>query len=325
MTPEMLRALQQVGRKVHFPTGDILRHKGAFAPDMLLLQSGEVEVILSDSGDVHFMAGPGDIVGEIGFLTGKGANATLRAATDVEALSLDSNALGRLQHVSPSVAADVLRHLAGLMQSRIKQNSALLPDLMPAQGDGGFEIIRCSTLDQLRIAQRVRYDVYCLEFGRSSPYADPAEGTIIDELDENGASFVAYHSGQAVGTVRVNLGRDGEFGILPELYGMANAPFSIDESSVITKYAIREAWRGGSAYIRLFAAIGTFVHASGARAIFIDCVPDLARFYATMGFTRSAPDFVHYENGLSVPMVLDLDDYQRRMSFAERYRRNRWR
>ncbi len=320
----MLAALEGVGRPVRFGPGDILRHKGAFAPDMLLLQSGKVDVILSEMEDVHLTTGPGTIVGEIGFLTGKGASATLRAVTDVTALSLDSMALGRIQHGNPAVAADVLRHLAGLMQFRAQQNEALLAELMPQPGDGGFEIIRCSTLDQLRIAQRVRYDVFCLEFGRSSPYADPVEGTIVDDLDRNGASFVAYHSRQAIGTMRVNLGRDGDFGILPELYGMADTPFSIHNSSVITKYAIREAWRGGSAYIRLFAAIGTYVHASGARAIFIDCVPDLARFYTTMGFTRTAPDFIHYENGLSVPMVLDLDDYQRRMSFAERYRRNRW-
>ena len=325
MTPEMLNALETVGRPVRFGPGDILRHKGAFAPDMLLLQSGEVDVFLSEAGDVHLTAGPGTMVGEIGFLTGKGANATLRAVTDVTALSLDSHALGRLQRDSPTVAADVLRDLARLIQTRTQENVSLLDGLMPETGSGGFEIVRCSTLDQLRVAQRLRYDVYCLEFGRTSPYADPEEGTIIDDLDENGASFVAYHDGQAVGTVRVNLGRDGDFGILPDLYGMADSPFSIDDSSAITKYAIREAWRGGSAYIRLFAAIGTFVHSSGARAIFIDCVPELARFYATMGFTRTAPVFVHYENGLSVPMVLDLDDYQRRMSFAERYRRNRWR
>lgn len=324
MTPDMRAALQMVGRKVAFIAGETLRHKGAFAPDMLLITSGMVDCILSEADEVHLSVGPDTIVGEIGFLTGKGANATLRAIEPVQALSLDSSALQRLQREAPTVAADVLRHLARLMQSRTAQNQDLLAEVEP-RDEGGFEIVRCSTLDQLRIAQRVRYDVYCLEFGRTSPNADPDEGTITDELDANGTSFIAYHDGQAVGTVRVNLGRDGEFGVLSDLYGMAGTPFAIDESSIITKYAIREAYRGSSAYIRLFAAIGTFVHASGASAIFIDCVPELARFYATMGFTRTAEDFVHYENGLSVPLVLDLIDYQDRMSFAERYRKNRWR
>lgn len=324
MTPAMRDALQAVGRRVTFASGDILRHKGAFAPDMLLIVQGEVDCALSDAGDVHLTVGPDTIVGEIGFLTGKGANATLRALTPVEALSLDSSALQRLQRETPAIAADILRLLARLIQDRTEQNEDLLADIDP-RDDGGFEIVRCSTLDQLRIAQRVRYDVYCLEFGRSSPYADADEGTIVDELDGNGTSFVAYHDGLAVGTVRVNLGRDGDFGILSDLYGIPGTPFSIEDSSIITKYAIREAYRGGSAYIRLFAAIGTFVHASGATAIFIDCNPELARFYATMGFTRTADNFVHYENGLSVPMVLDLVDYLDRMSFAERYRKNRWR
>lgn len=324
MTPDMHTALRAVGRLVTFAPGDILRHKGAFAPDMLLITKGDVDCILSVSDDVHLTVGPDTIVGEIGFLTGKGANATLRALSQIEAISLDAGALQRLQRETPSIAASVLRHLARLIQDRSEQNEDLLADT-PQPDDTRFEITRCSTLDQLRVAQRLRYDVYCLEFGRTSPYANAAEGTIIDELDDTGASFIAAHDGSAIGTVRVNMGRDGDLGILPDLYGMGHTTFSITDSAIITKYAIREAYRGGSAYIRLFAAVGTYVHASGADAIFIDCVPKLARFYATMGFTRTADDFMHYENGLSVPMVLDLADYQKRMPFEERLRKNRWR
>ena len=325
MENHLISALRKVARPVTFADGDALRIKGVFASDILLITEGAVDCILSEDGDVHVEVGPGDIVGEIGFLTGKGATATLRAMGPVAALSVDGAALARLQRDAPTDAAGVLRHLAMLMQSRTEENVDLLADIEAGDEPSAFEIMRCSTLDQLRIAQKLRYDVYCLEFGRTSPYADPEEGTIIDDLDTTGTSFLAFHEGRAIGTVRVNIGRDSDFGPLTEIYGVEGTPFAVEDSSIITKYAIREAYRGGSAYIRLFAAIAGFVHSTGVKAIFIDCVPKLARFYATMGFERTAPDFVHYENGLSVPMVLDLDEYAGRMSLEERIRRNRWR
>ncbi len=324
MDAAMMEALEGVARRVQFDDGTPLRLKGVFASDILLITEGDVDCILSEGNDIRLQVGPGDIVGEIGFLTGKGANATLRAVGPVSALSIDGAALGRLQQESPAEAAQVLRHLAGLMRHRTEENVDLLSDV-DTEDAGTFEILRCSTLDQQRTAQKVRYDVYCLEFGRTSPYADTEEGTIIDDLDKSGTSFLALHEGQPIGTVRVNLGRDSDFGPMIEIYGVNDTAFAVQDASIITKYAIREAYRGGSAYIRLFAAIAGFVHSSGVKAIFIDCVPKLARFYATMGFERTAPDFVHYENGLSVPMVLDLDAYAARMSFEERIRRNRWR
>ena len=322
--PDFVNALEHVARIVEFDDGAPLRIKGVFASDILLITKGQVDCILSEEGGIHIQIGPGEIVGEIGFLTGKGANATLRAKGQVSTLSIDSAALGRLQREMPAAAAQILRHLATLMRERTEENLDLLDGLDTEDGSA-FEIVRCSTLDQIRMAQKVRYDVYCLEFGRSSPYADPEEGTIIDDLDKDGTSFLAYHESLPIGTVRVNLGRDSDFGSLTEIYGITDTKFSVTESSVITKYAIREALRGGSAYMRLFAAIAGFVHSTGVKAIFIDCVPELARFYATMGFERTAPDFLHYENGLSVPMVLDLDSYDARMSLEERIRRNRWR
>ncbi|MBY4894043.1 cyclic nucleotide-binding domain-containing protein [Rhodobacteraceae bacterium N5(2021)] len=322
MTPDMRAALQETGQKVTFTDGEILRHKDAFAPDMLLITQGKVDCILSASDAIHLTVGPDTIVGEIGFLTGKGATATLRALGPVEALSLDAAALQRLQRDMPSIAAQVLRHLARLMSERQEQNEDLLADSDPGKRSD-FEIIRCSTLDQLRAAQRLRYDVYCVELGRSSPFADADEGILVDDLDEHGTSFIALETGLVIGTARVNLGRDGALGVLPDLYGIEASPFELENSAIITKYAVRDSHRGGFTYLRLFSAIGTYVHASRVDAIFIDCVPKLARFYGSVGFERTGDDFIHYENGLSVPMVLDLNAFFERMPLEERLRRNR--
>lgn len=304
MTPDMRDALHTVGEAVTFSPGEVLREKGAFAPDMLLITSGQVDCVLSDADEVHVTVGPDTIVGEIGFLTGQGATATLRALGPVEALSLDADALRRLQREAPTTAAGVLRHLARLLQKRTEQNEGLLAETAPRE-EGGFDIVRCSTLDQRRVAQRVRYDVHCLEQGRSSAFADDDEAMIADGLDSTGTSFIASHGGQAVGMMRVNFGRD-DVGMLPDLYGMEETPFSTEDSAMITASAIREAYRGDGIYMHLFAAVGTFADAAGAKAIFADCVPELERTYAGLGFARAAENFMHSENGVSVPMVLDL-------------------
>jgi predicted GNAT family N-acyltransferase len=171
----------------------------------------------------------------------------------------------------------------------------------------------------------VRYDVYCGEFDRHSPYADHEQKTLIDNLDTNGASFLAMVDGRAIGTSRINLARHGELAGMPELYGMAASPHHPEKTCVITKYAIREPWRGGATYMRIFGAMATYLYQSRLSEIYIDCVPKLARFYATMGFRQCEAEFVHYENGLSVPMVLDIPAYLERMPLDERRRKNRWR
>ncbi|MEM9059101.1 MAG: cyclic nucleotide-binding domain-containing protein [Pseudomonadota bacterium] len=324
MKPEYREALGKVGRQVRFEDGATIRHRGIFAPDFFLITAGDVDCVLSDASEITVRVGPDGVVGEIGFLTGRGASAELVAVGEVHAIAVDALAVFRLQDEMPGVATGVLRYLAEVMESRVDENDTLLSDV-EAEPESTFEILRCATPDLLHTARQVRYDVYCGEFGRSSPYADPDAGTLIDDFDQTGTSFVAYHEGEAVGTVRVNAGRDGDFGLMTELYGIAESAFTTEESVIITKYAIREAFRGGTTYLRLFSAIAGYTCATDAKAIFIDCVPKLARFYATMGFERTAPDFVHHENGLSVPMVLDIAKYLGRMSLTERQRRNRWR
>ena len=47
---------------------------------------------------------------------------------------------------------------------------------------------------------------------------------------------------------------------------------------------------------------------------YIDCIPELRPFYATLGFTQSGPAFLHRENGRSYPLMLDIDRYARRIA-----------
>lgn len=326
MNPEILAALESVCRTTIFEVGDVMRYQGGFASEMYFILDGAVEIRF-ERGDrpVKLQIGAGSIVGEIGYLTGRGATARVEALTSVRALAIDPASLRLLEIRFPREAAEFARHLAVVARSRQEENRDMLGDAMQDRGAAGMEVLMCNTPDLLLQAQRVRYDVYCGEFGRSSPNASHEDGTLIDDLDANGVSFLAVVDGVAVGTSRINLARDGELAGAPELYGMARSPHHPDKTCVITKYAIRERWRGGTTYMRIFGAMATFLATSRMNEIYIDCVPKLARFYATMGFRQCEAEFVHYENGLSVPMVLDILAYAARMPLDERRRKDRWR
>ena len=326
MKPEVIEALTQLSSERRFATGETLRLRGGFAHEMLWILEGEVDVTLArtDEEDVRLTVGRNSIVGEIGFLTGAGATADVKTLTPVRALAIDRDVLDCLEGEQPALAAELSRWLARTIEARRVHSEVLLADL-PDERTKGLSVVMCTTPELLLKAQRVRYDVYCGEFGRPSNNASHEHRTIADELDERGMSFLALKAGEAVGTSRVNFTRDGGLGMLPEIYGMARSEHFPENASVITKYAIRERYRGGSTYIALFGAMATCFVQAGVKEIYIDCVPPLARFYATMGFTQCAEEFMHYENGLSVPMVLDVVDYTQRMSIEERYRKKRWR
>lgn len=303
MTPEIHTALQSVGCAVAFNDGDVLREKGAFVPDMLLITSGQVDCIVSEADAVHFTVGPGTIVGEIGFLTGQGATATLRALGPVEALSLNARSLQRLRQNSPAIAAEVLRNLAMLLQERAAQNDGLV-----TEGEGRsdeIEVVRCSTLDQRRTAQRVRYDVHCLERGLASAFADDAEGVITDALDATGTSFIAFTGVQAIGMMRVNAGPNCDESLL-RFHGLSDDADAAEDSTIVTASAIHEAYQTEDLFGQFIAAISTFAQAADAQRLCADCPPESEIHYTALGFQRSGPDALLPELGPSVPVVLTL-------------------
>ena len=67
---------------------------------------------------------------------------------------------------------------------------------------------------------RLRYEVYCVELGRDSPFADHEARTISDSLDAFGNTFIAIEDSETIGTLRSNLSREGDLGHLQEVYGM---------------------------------------------------------------------------------------------------------
>lgn len=271
MTPEMRDALQAVGQPLFFEDGAVLRQKGTYAPDLLLIASGQVDCVLSEGKALCVTTQPDTIVGEIGFLTGQAATATLCAIGPVEALSLDARALQRLQKNTPEVAAEVLRHIARLLRDRTAQNAGLLPT-SPDSEASEIRVVRCSTLDQKRTAQRIRYDVHCLEQDLPTDGADHDEGIISDDLDRTGTSFIAYVGAQTIGAMRVNFSAEGT------------------RTGVITDIALRETHASEDLYRQFVQAIATYCKAAEAKALVAPCTPLQAATFAALGFHTAPQD-----------------------------------
>lgn len=298
MTPDMLDALRNVGQPLVFRDGEALRQKGTFAPDMLLITTGQVDCILSEADDVHLKISAGTIVGEIGFLTGQAATATLLALGPVEALSLDARALQRLQQETPAVASNVLRHLASLLQERSVENQGLI-----ARSDDheprAIRVIRCSTLDQRRTAQRVHYDVHCLENGLDAALADHEEGIIADDPDHVGTTFIAFTGVQAIGMMRVHSGKACGADL-----ACLHGAFLTEPSVVITASAVLEAHLSEEILGEFLNAIKTFAVASGADTLLAHCPRTQEALFAAQGFVRTGNHKSLQEIGPMLSMIL---------------------
>lgn len=169
-----------------------------------------------------------------------------------------------------------------------------------------IDILLCRNSKMLESAQRLRYEVYCEELHRRSPFADHEKRVIADDLDKAGHTFVAVKNGETIGTGRVNIVSEGQVGILEELYGMGKSKYHPCGTAVLTKFIVNKSHRGGPTIIKLIAAIGRFCVRNSVKEAFIDSVPALLPYYKATGFTQGSEPFLHHENGLSHPLVLDV-------------------
>jgi CRP-like cAMP-binding protein/predicted GNAT family N-acyltransferase len=303
-------------RTLSFQPGDLLRQKGVHYRDMLLVIHGvlEIDFETENASPKLQISEPGTPIGEIGFLRGTAANATVRANSDAAAIMIDDDVLERLEKHRPNAASQFLHHLAQIAEERTSFN-LLTTSRGPTYSKGQkIEILICRTEDMLKRAQRLRYDVYCGELGRQSPYADHAARLISDDLDRFANTFVAIEDGEIIGTLRSSEAAHGSLGILEELYGMNKSAHHPKATAVCTKFVVRKSRRGGPTAFKLIAAVVKYGLQRQVKECYVDCIPSLLPYYQAMGFVSCGERFLHRENGPSDPLVLDIEKYGKRLT-----------
>ncbi len=189
---------------------------------MYLLTEGEVEIALEKKGNdpTILTRQRGSPIGEISYLTGRPATANVKARTPTKALVINDNVWAVLERDHPTLAAGIYRQLAEVADGRQSFNLLFHADSSGKPQEASVEVRLCRNAQMLRQAQRIRYEVYCEELGRTSPFADVENRIIADDLDNFAHVLIALQGDEPVGTMRLNRAAEGPLGALVELYGM---------------------------------------------------------------------------------------------------------
>lgn len=309
-------ALSAHCRSVQFAPGDVLRRNGHFYKEMYLIADGVVSIQVSAdrTGKTKQELGAGSPIGEIGFLRGSPATATVTAKTATSVLVIDDSTLRDIARQSPDLAIRLSYYLAEISEVRLAMDSMAFGEGLSFKGTDGIETVLCRNEEMLHQAGQLRYEVYCEELGRDSPYANHQDKTLRDSLDDFGVTFLAVEDGEVTGTIRGNRPNEGPLGILEDLYGLAHSPHYPDATSICTKYLVKKSKRRGPTALKLVAALVRYGLENGVCECYIDCVPVLWPYYKAFGFKIAGKTFFHYENGPSIPLVLDLEKAGKRLS-----------
>jgi CRP-like cAMP-binding protein/GNAT superfamily N-acetyltransferase len=170
-------------------------------------------------------------------------------------------------------------------------------------------VIEAVTRDERESAFRLRYDVYVREMGRSQPHADHARQAVEEPFDSQGGHiFLARDGDVPVGTVRVNLLREGPLEC-QDLYELERfVRYYPNAISMTTKLMVTRSHRGAAASWQLAAAAYRFARDNGVLIDFIDTNPHLVRMYQRFGYRFYKSNISHPEYGSVVPMAFFVGD-----------------
>jgi CRP-like cAMP-binding protein len=138
LTDTELAALASSLTRRSIAAGDLLVTEGRASDAVFFLWDGSLAVRLSSDGDAREIGRcePGAVVGEISFLDGGPATATLAASSPVTVLGMSRDHLERLRVSHPRAATAVLRALCRSLAERVRKASDVLEKLAhPSAGE----------------------------------------------------------------------------------------------------------------------------------------------------------------------------------------------
>lgn len=110
--------LKRAARTRAFADKEVLIEKGGKERDILCIVHGSATA-QADDGRLLSVLGPGDTVGEIGFLTGKKRTANVVAQSEGEALVISGDLIDWLVRDEPAIAARIMLNLSRELAARL--------------------------------------------------------------------------------------------------------------------------------------------------------------------------------------------------------------
>jgi CRP-like cAMP-binding protein len=157
---------------------------------------------------------------------------------------------------------------------------------------------------------RLRYEIYVGEMQRKQTYADHKKKQIKEPFDETAILLYAEIDGETVGTIRVNLRKDGPLEC-EELYNLEKfEPFFPEKISMTTKLMVKEAHRSGMTTSLLCLETYHVFRKNGITLDFIDTNPHLVRLYQQLGYRFYKENISHPDYGDVIPLVFVTNDIE---------------
>jgi thioredoxin reductase (NADPH) len=128
LTATHVAAMQQIGSTTDVPAGTIVLRPGASQSNFIYLLSGEVELFdpETQSRIGEFALGPGQFMGDIGFLAGSHALNTMRAVHDTRLLVVPREAMLGLMAATPEMSDIIVSVFAARRRRQLEQGDSAL-------------------------------------------------------------------------------------------------------------------------------------------------------------------------------------------------------
>lgn len=125
-----ITAVLLMGEVRNVQKGEALFLSNAKVDGIWLLEQGTVSVLPQDGSSMTRLAtfGPGQFVGEMGFIDGGSRSAAAYADTEVRAFLLNQDAMSALVKDLPIAALKITRNIARELAHRVRHSSAILTD-----------------------------------------------------------------------------------------------------------------------------------------------------------------------------------------------------
>jgi CRP/FNR family cyclic AMP-dependent transcriptional regulator len=135
LQPSDLAHLAEVGRLEYWQAGSIVLEEGTMGPRMMVVLSGEVEILRRDQTGVQraiATLGAGEILGELGLLLDLPRTATVRALAPLQVFAMDRTAFQELVDASDPAALRLGLSLSRVLAVRLMKLNDRVVELLAA-------------------------------------------------------------------------------------------------------------------------------------------------------------------------------------------------